>query len=188
MVGRGNVPARGTHVNGEPGLVTWHRLWSNRPVRRFLLLLLVLNALFLALAIRGAMNTSPGDNGIGAGLAGMAAIITAIPLAFAIVLWLVGLPRLAIAAGLLPLLIVGGFEYAGVVAERDRAREAEGVGAFTERRTLALTRAIAAGNDAEVRDLAAAGADLNARGPDGDTVLTFTIFSWPDRVPLLLDL
>jgi hypothetical protein len=179
---------RAARVNAEPAVVSSRALWSNRPVWRFLLGLLVVNALFLALAIWGAMDTSPGANGIAAGLAGMAAIVTAIPLVLAIVLWLIDLPRVAIAAGLLPLLIVGGFEYAGVVAERDRAREEEGVGAFSDRRALAITKAVAAGNAAALRDLAATGADLNARGPNGDTILTFTIFYWPDRVPLLLEL
>ena len=46
---------------------------------------------------------------------------------------------------------------------------------------------MADGNDAVVRDLAAHGADLNARGPKGDTLLTFAVFYWPERVPLLLD-
>jgi hypothetical protein len=155
---------------------------------RFLLAVLVLDGLFLALAVWGVVGASPGDGGIGAGLAAMAALVTAVPLAIAVVLWLFGLPRFATAAGLLPFLIVGGFQYLGVVAERDYDRTLHGEDDFTDPGARKIAAAIADGNIAALRELAASGADLNARGPNGDTILTFAVMYWPDRVPLVVEL
>src|SRR5262249_61955335 len=51
-----------------------------------------------------------------------------------------------------------------------------------------IAAAIADGDEARLRELAAGGGDLDARGPNGDTILTFAITYWPDRVPLLVEL
>jgi uncharacterized protein len=153
-----------------------------------LLILLVLNGLFLALAIWGAVGATPGDGGIGAGLAAMAAIVTAVPLAIALLLALVGLPRVALAAALLPFLVVAGYQYLGVVGERQYDRTLHGADDFTDPQARKIATAVADGNDAALRELAAGGADLDARGPNGDTILTFAIMYWPERVPLLVEL
>jgi ankyrin repeat protein len=155
---------------------------------RLLLVLLVLNGLFLALAIWGAVSATPGEGGIGAGLAGMAAIVTAVPLAIALLLALWGRPRIATAAALLPFLVVAGYQYLGVVAEREYDRTLHGADDFTDPGAQKLAAAIADGNEALLRELAASGADLNARGPNGDTILTFAIMYWPERVPLIVEL
>jgi uncharacterized protein len=153
-----------------------------------LLVVLVLDALFLLVALWGSRSSPPGDNAVAAGLAAIAAIVTAVPLVAAIGLWLAGLPRLATAAALVPALAVVGYQYLGVMAEREYDQTLHGADDFTDSRTRALASAIADGNDAAVRDLVAHGADLNARGPKGDTLLTFAVFYWPERVPLLLEL
>lgn len=144
-------------------------------IPRLLLAMLVLNGAFLALAIWGAVGATPGEGGIGAGLAAMAAIVTAMPLAIALLLALVGLPRVAMAAALLPFLAVAGYQYLGVVAEREYDRTLHGADAFTDPGAREIAAAIADGNDALLRELAAGGADLNARGPNGDTILTFAV-------------
>src|SRR5262245_65263501 len=159
-----------------------------RRMSRPRLCLLVGNALCLALAIWGAVSATPGEGGIGAGLAAMAAIVTAVPLAIALLLAVAGLPRVATAAALLPLVVVAGYQYLGVVAERDYDRTLHGADDFTDPGARKLAAAIADGNDALLRELAAGGADLNARGPNGDTLLTFAIMYWPERVPLLVEL
>jgi hypothetical protein len=155
---------------------------------RPLLALLILNALFLGLAIWGAVGATPGDGGIGAGLAAMAAIVTAVPLAIALFLALAGLPRVALVVALLPFAAVAGYQYLGVVAEREYDRTRHGADAFTDPEARKLAAAIADGDDALLRELVAGGADLNARGPSGDTLLTFAITYWPERVPLLVAL
>ena len=157
-------------------------------IPRLLLAMLVLNGAFLALAIWGAVGATPGEGGIGAGLAAMAAIVTAVPLAIALLLALVGLPRVAMAAALLPFLAVAGYQYLGVVAEREYDRTLHGADDFTDPGARKIAAAIADGNDALLRELAAGGADLNARGPNGDTILTFAVMYWPERVPLLVEL
>jgi uncharacterized protein len=153
-----------------------------------LLVLLVLNGLFLALAIWGAVGATPGDGGIGAGLAAMAAIVTAVPLAIALLLALVGLPRVALAAASLPFLVVASYQYLGVVGERQYDRTLHGADDFTDPQARTIAAAVADGNDAALRELAAGGADLDARRPNGDTILTFAIMYWPERVPLLVEL
>jgi len=155
---------------------------------RPLLFLLVGNALFLALAIWGAVSATPGEGGIGAGLAAMAAIVTAVPLAIAVLLAVAGLPRVATAAALLPLVVVAGYQYLGVVAEREYDRTLHGADDFTDPAARQIAAAIADSDEARLRELAAGGADLDARGPNGDTILTFAITYWPDRVPLLVEL
>jgi uncharacterized protein len=155
---------------------------------RLLLVVLLLDGLFLALGVWGVVGATPGDGGIGAGLAAMAALVTAVPLAVAVLLWLLGLPRVATAAGVLPFLIVGGFQYLGVVAERDYDRTLHGADDFTDPGTRKIAAAIADGDTAVLRELAATGADFNARGPNGDTILTFAIMYWPEHVPLLVEL
>src|SRR5262249_48098041 len=105
-----NRVARGSWCGHNPGA-------NMRPIPRAPLALLLLNGLFLALAIWGAVSAPPGEGGIGAGLAAIAALVTAGPLALAVLLWLIGLPRVAMAAAALPFLIVAGYQYLGVVAE-----------------------------------------------------------------------
>jgi hypothetical protein len=159
-----------------------------RRIPRLLLVLLALNGLFLGLAIWGAVSATPGEGGIGAGLAAMAAIVTGVPLAIAILLAVVGLPRIATAAALLPVLAVAGYQYLGVVAEREYDDTQHGADDFTDPGARKLAAAIADGDDAVLRELVANGADLDARGPKGDTILTFAITYWPDRVPGLVEL
>jgi hypothetical protein len=153
-----------------------------------LLVLLALNGLFLGLAIWGAVSATPGENGIGAGLAAMAAIVTAVPLAIAMLLGVAGMPRIAIGAALLPFLAVAAYQFLGVVGERQYDRTLHGADDFTDPAAREIAAAIADGNAARLRELAANGADLDARGPNGDTILTFAIMYWPDRVPLLVEL
>lgn len=155
---------------------------------RLLLVTLVLNALFLGFALWGSRTTGPGDAAVGAALATLAAIVTAVPLVVALGFWFAGMPRAAAAAALLPALAVVGYQYLGVLGERQYDRTLHGADDFADPRTRAVAAAIADGNDAVVRDLAAHGADLNARGPKGDTLLTFAVVYWPERVPLLLEL
>jgi ankyrin repeat protein len=73
-----------------------------------LLVVLVLDGLFLLVALWGSRSSPPGDNAVAAGLAAIAAIVTAVPLVVAIGFWLAGLPRLATAAALVPALAVAG--------------------------------------------------------------------------------
>jgi hypothetical protein len=153
-----------------------------------LLVLLALNGLFLGLAIWGAVSATPGENGIGAGLAAMAAIVTAVPLAIAVLLALAGMRRVATAAALLPFVVVAAYQYLGVVGEREYDRTLHGADDFTDPAAREIAAAIADGNDARLRELAANGGDLDARGPKGDTILTFAVTYWPDRVPLLVEL
>jgi len=159
-----------------------------RRISRPLLILLVLNGLFLALAIRGAVSATPGEGGIGAGLAAMAAIVTAVPLLIAVLLALAGLSRVALGAALVPFLVVAGYQYLGVVGERQYDRTLHRADDFTDPQARRIAAAVADGNDALLRELAAGGADLNARGPNGDTILTFAIMYWPERMPLLVEL
>jgi len=159
-----------------------------RPMPRVLLALLLLNGLFLALAIWGAVSATPGEGGIGAGLAAIAALVTAGPLALAVLLWLIGLPRVAMAAAALPVLIVAGYQYLGVVAEREYDDTLHGADDFTDPAARRIAAAIADGDTAVLRELAAGGADFNARGPKGDTILTFAVMYWPERVPLIVEL
>jgi hypothetical protein len=159
-----------------------------RRMPRLLLVVLVLDALFLLVALWGSRRSPPGDNAVAAGLAAMAAIVTAVPLVVALGLWLAGLPRVATAVALVPALVVVGFQYLGVVGEREYDRTVHGADDFTDPKTRAVAAAIADGKDATVRDLVTRGADLNARGPNGDTLLTFAVFYWPERVPLLIEL
>src|SRR5262249_31462197 len=93
-----------------------------RRMPRLLLVVLVLDGLFLLVALWGSRSSPPGDNAVAAGLAAIAAILTAVPLVVAIGLWLAGLPRLATAAAFVPALVVVGFQYLGVVGEREYDR------------------------------------------------------------------
>src|SRR5262249_49452181 len=176
-----NRVARGSWCGHNPGA-------SMRPMPRVLLALLLLNGLFLALAIWGAVSATPGEGGIGAGLAAIAALVTAGPLALAVLLWLIGLPRVAMAAAALPFLIVAGDQYLGVVAERQYDDTLHGADDFTDPAAGKIAAAIADGDTAVLRELAADGADFNARGPKGDTILTFAVMYWPEHVPLIVEL
>ena len=139
-----------------------------RRMSRLLLVVLVLDALFLGVALWGSHATGPGDAAVGAALATMAAIVTAAPLVIALGFWFGGMPRAATAAALVPALVVVGYQYLGVLGERQYDRTLHGADDFTDPRTRAVAAAIADGKDAVVRELVARGADLNARGPKGE--------------------
>ena len=93
-----------------------------RRMPRLLLVDLVLNALFLGFALWGSRATGPGDATVGAALATLTAIVTVAPLVVALGLWFAGMPRAATVVALLPALALVGYQYLGVLGERQYDR------------------------------------------------------------------
>lgn len=91
--------------------------------------------------------------------------------------------RLLLAAGLLLVAAVLGVGLLGARAGSDPALS------FDNPETLALARAIAAGDEAAVRALAGGGASLARQGKDGITLLQWSMLEdRPDMLRLLLEL
>jgi hypothetical protein len=153
-----------------------------------LLVVLALDALLFVFLAVGAIMGPRQPDGIGEGIMWVMLLVAGIPLFAALTLWFVGAPRLAILAGLVPFIAAAGWRYMGWQGTRNYANTRAGADLFTDPDARRIARAIAENDTVQLRALKAKGADFNARGEGDETLLTFAIFYWPERVPLLLEL
>lgn len=152
-----------------------------------LLIVLALDALLFIVLVFGAVTHPRQPDGIGEGIMWMMLLASGIPLFLALALWFFGAPRLAIAAGALPFVLLAvwkGLEWQG---SRDYANRLSGADVF-EGEARKIARAISRGDSATLRAMKADGADFNARDKRDESLLLFAIFYWPAQVPLLLEL
>jgi hypothetical protein len=152
-----------------------------------LLVVLVLEALLFVFLVLGAIMSPRQPDGIGEGIMWLMLLAAGVPLLLTLLLWFFGFPRVAIAAGILPFLLIGAWQFLGWQGDRRYANKLAGADEFTgDARDIA--RAISLGDTATLRQMRAKGADFNARGSRDEPLLIFTIFYWPAQVPLLLEL
>lgn len=152
-----------------------------------LLVVLALDALLFVVLVLGAITQPRQPDGIGEGIMWMMLLASGIPLFLALLLWFVGLPRVAIAAGVLPFALALLWKGLGWQGERAYANKQAGADVFTGE-AKKIARAISEGDSATLRAMKAQGADFNAHDSRDESLLLFAIFYWPAQVPLLLEL
>ncbi len=155
---------------------------------RLLLAVLALDALCFAAVLIGALASRRQPDGIGEGLMYVYLLVTGIQLACGLLFWFLRVPYVALAVGLLPALAVVVWQGLAWQGRHEYAETLAGADDFTEAQAQTIARAIARGDEPKLRALRAQGANFNAAGKDGETLLTFATFYWPERVPLLLEL
>lgn len=152
-----------------------------------LLVVLILDALLFVFLVVGAIMSPRQPDGIGEGIMWMMLLAAGIPLFVALTFWFLGMPRVAIVAGVLPFVAALVWQGMGWQSDRRYASKQAGADVFTgEARVIA--RAISQGDTATLRALKAKGADFNAHDSRNESLLIFTIFYRPAQVDLLLEL
>jgi len=154
----------------------------------FLLVVLALDALVFAIMVVGALTQTRQPDGIGHGIMILMLLVAGIPLGLALLFWWLGLPALALVLGLAPPAAAVGYRLLQWRGDRHYEATTEGADLFTDRQAREIAQAIAGGDEAALRALKVQGANFNAAGASDETLLTFTIFYWPERVALMLEL
>lgn len=155
---------------------------------KFLLIVLALDALVFAILVVGALTQTRQPDGMGQGIMILMLLVAGIPLGLGLLFWWLGLPTIALVLGLAPAAAAVGYRLLQWRGDRHYEATTEGADLFTDRAARQIASAIARGDEARLRTFKAQGANFNSAGASNETLLTFTIFYWPERVPLILEL